>query len=60
MASRAGASAGVAGLVASIKQHKNFKQLAGYSVQCLVKAITPPALQWERSLLPDGTFFRSA
>jgi hypothetical protein len=43
MASRAGASAGVAGLVGSIKQHKNFKQLAGYSVQCLVKAITPPA-----------------
>lgn len=50
MASRAGASAGVAGLVGSIKQHKNFKQLAGYSVQCLVKAITPPALNWERSL----------
>ena len=51
MASRAAsASAGVQGLVGSIKQHKNFKQLAGYSVQCLVKAITPPALNWERSL----------
>ena len=44
------ASSGVGALVASIKQHKKFKQLAGYSVQCLVKAIVPPAVGWEQNL----------
>ena len=34
--------AGVQSLVSSIKQHQNFRQLASYSVQCLLRAITPP------------------
>lgn len=37
----------VADLVNSVKQHKNFKQLASYSVQCLAKAIQPPSVGWE-------------
>lgn len=37
----------VADLVQSVKQHKNFKQLASYSVQCLAKAIMPPSVGWE-------------
>lgn len=37
-------------LVASIKQHKKFRQLASYSVQCLCKVITPPHVGWERNL----------
>lgn len=37
----------VADLVQSVKQHKNFKQLASYSVQCLAKAIQPPSVGWE-------------
>jgi hypothetical protein len=41
---------GVADLVSSIKQHKKFRQLASYSVQCLSKAISPPAVGWERNL----------
>ena len=44
------ASSGVASLVASIKQHKKFRQLASYSVQCLCKVITPPHVGWERNL----------
>ena len=44
------ASAGVGALVASIKQHRKFKQLAGYSVNTLVKAITPPSVGWEQNL----------
>lgn len=30
-------SSGVEGLVDSIRQHKNFKRLAGYAIQCLEK-----------------------
>jgi hypothetical protein len=44
------ASSGVGSLVASIKQHKKFRQLASYSVQCLCKVITPPHIGWERNL----------
>lgn len=44
------ASSGVASLVASIKQHKKFRQLAAYSVQCLGKVITPPHVGWQRNL----------
>ena len=44
-----GAGSGVHGLVQSIKQHKNFKQLAAYSVQCLLRAMTPPAQGWEKA-----------
>ena len=44
------ASSGVHSLVASIKQHRKFKQLAGYSVNTLVKAITPPTVGWEQAL----------
>jgi len=44
------ASSGVGSLVASIKQHKKFRQLASYSVQCLCKVITPPHVGWERNL----------
>lgn len=50
MAPTAQASSGVASLVASIKQHKKFRQLASYSVQCLCKVITPPHVGWERNL----------
>jgi hypothetical protein len=50
MAPAASASSGVASLVASIKQHKKFRQLAAYSVQCLGKVITPPHTTWERNL----------
>jgi hypothetical protein len=50
MPPRSEASAGVSQLVASIKQHKKFKQLASYSVQCLQKVITPPHVGWERNL----------
>ena len=48
-AGAAGAGGGVHGLVQSIKQHKNFKQLAAYSVQCLLRAMTPPAQGWEKA-----------
>ena len=44
------ASAGVSSLVASIKQHKKFRALASYSVQCLCRAVTPPTVGWERNL----------
>ena len=44
------ATSGVSSLVASIKQHKKFRQLASYSVQCLCKVITPPHQGWERNL----------
>jgi len=44
------AATGVGSLVASIKQHKKFRQLASYSVQCLCKVITPPHVGWERNL----------
>jgi len=50
MPPRSDASAGVGQLVASIKQHKKFRQLASYSVQCLQKVITPPHVGWERNL----------
>ena len=30
-------ASGVSGLVDSIRQHKNFKRLAGYAIQCLEK-----------------------
>jgi len=40
----------VSSLVQSIKQHKNFKQLASYSVQCLMRAMTPPTVGWERNM----------
>jgi hypothetical protein len=50
MAPTSQASSGVASLVASIKQHKKFRQLASYSVQCLCKVITPPHVGWERNL----------
>jgi hypothetical protein len=41
------APSGVGQLVQSIKQHKKFKQLASYSVQCLTKALLPPTVGWE-------------
>jgi len=41
---------GVKSLVQSIKKHKNFRQLASYSVQCLVKVVVPPASGWEEAL----------
>ena len=50
MPPRSDASAGVGQLVASIKQHKTFRQLASYSVQCLQKVITPPHVGWEKNL----------
>ncbi len=50
MPPRSEASAGVGQLVASIKQHKKFRQLASYSVQCLQKVITPPHVGWEKNL----------
>jgi hypothetical protein len=50
MPPRSEASAGVSQLVASIKQHKKFRQLASYSVQCLQKVITPPHVGWEKNL----------
>lgn len=37
-------------MVRSIKQHKNFRQLASYSVQCLQKVITPPHVGWEQNM----------
>jgi hypothetical protein len=43
----AGVPSGVGQLVQSIKQHKKFKQLASYSVQCLTKALLPPTVGWE-------------
>ncbi len=46
----ADASTGVAALVASIKQHKKFRQLASYSVQCLQRAVTPPTVGWQKNL----------
>lgn len=39
--------AGVKELVASVKKHKKFRQLASYSVQCLQKAISPPTVSME-------------
>ena len=45
-----GSDSGVAALVTSIKKRKNFRQMASYSVQCLVKLITPPAAGWEANL----------
>lgn len=54
MASKRGAPApsdnGVKALVTSIRKRKNFRQMASYSVQCLVKLITPPAVGWEDNL----------
>jgi len=50
MPPRTEASAGVGSLVASIKQHKKFRQLASYSVQCLCRAVTPPTVGWEKNL----------
>lgn len=44
------ASSGVGSLVASVKQHKKFRQLASYSVQCLCKVIAPGHLGWERNV----------
>ena len=44
------ASSGVGALVASVKQHKKFRQLASYSVQCLCKVITPGHQGWERNV----------
>ena len=46
----AGASAGTTSLVASVKTHKKFRQLAGYSVQCLCKVIVPGTVGWEKNL----------
>ncbi len=43
-------ASGVKALVQSIKKHKNFRQLASYSVQCLVKVVVPPASGWEEAL----------
>lgn len=37
-------------LVESVRKHKNFKQLASYSVQCLQRYITPPEHSWERNV----------
>jgi hypothetical protein len=39
-------STDVEGLVQSIRTHKKFKRLAGYSIQCLIKVIAPPASDW--------------
>lgn len=43
MASRAPAEGSVEGLVHSIQKSKTFKRLAGYSIECLNKLITPTA-----------------
>lgn len=43
-------SSGVDALVSSVKQHRKFRQLASYSVQCLSKAITPPNPGWENNV----------
>ncbi|KAA0148584.1 hypothetical protein FNF31_07374 [Cafeteria roenbergensis] len=40
---------GIHELVKSVNKHKNFRQLASYSVQCLQKAITPPTVGWEEA-----------
>eukprot|EP01138_Halocafeteria_seosinensis_P014727 gb/GECG01015034.1/.p1 GENE.gb/GECG01015034.1/~~gb/GECG01015034.1/.p1 ORF type:complete len:2451 (+),score=419.39 gb/GECG01015034.1/:1-7353(+) len=50
----AGTSAAVVDLVASIRKHRKFKQLASYSVQCLCKVVTPPQVGWEENL--DAAF----
>ena len=41
------AATSIEGLVQSIRTHKRFKRLAGYSIQCLLKVIAPPAGEWE-------------
>ena len=40
-------ASGIPDLVGSIKKHKKFKGLAGYSIQCLTKVIVPPAATWQ-------------
>lgn len=42
----ASADSSVEGLVQSIQKSKNFKRLAGYSIECLNKLITPTASDW--------------
>jgi hypothetical protein len=39
----------IEGLIESIKKHKNFKQLASYSVKSLNKFVAPPRVGWEYS-----------
>ena len=36
-------------LIADLRKHKSFKQLATYSLQCLDKIVRPPRLGWELS-----------
>lgn len=43
-------TAAVEDLVASIRKHRKFRQLASYSVQCLCKVVTPPQVGWEENL----------
>lgn len=45
-----GGDTAVAALVKSIVKHKNFRQLASYSVKCLQKVITPPNMGWESNM----------
>ena len=37
-------------ICSSIVKYKNFKQLAGYNMSCLLQKITPPAAGWEENV----------
>lgn len=39
--------ANVPTLLASLRKHKNFKQMLTYSLNCLDKIVKPPRLGWE-------------
>ena len=41
---------GVVQLVAAVKEHKKFKQLACYSIDTITKNISPPNTYWRSAL----------
>ena len=52
--------ANVPTLLASLRKHKNFKQMLTYSLNCLDKIVKPPRLGWEvRSVQHTHNLFNS-
>ena len=49
--------ANVPTLLASLRKHKNFKQMLTYSLNCLDKIVKPPRLGWEVRRLFDSRLF---